>query len=93
MQCDCQIDGNVVSDICPTHLKVCESFGNNLLAEVLKAGGSDYRTNAKLTGERREEVARILEIAVKEGFPGPRDLDAALDAIEQAYLHTDNSDK
>jgi hypothetical protein len=57
------------------------------------AVASIRKADAKLTGKRRDEVARILEIAVKDGFPGPRDLDAALDAIEQAYLYTDNSDK
>jgi hypothetical protein len=93
MQCECKINGKIVSDICPTHLKVCESFGNNLLAEAIKAGGSDCRTNAMLTGDRRDEVARILEIVAKDGLPEPRDLDVALDAIEQSYLHTDNSDK
>jgi ADP-heptose:LPS heptosyltransferase len=51
-----------------------------------------HRKRMALTGERRDEVARILETAVKDGLPGPRDLDAALDAIEQAYLHTSNDD-
>lgn len=32
----------------------------------------------------RDEVARILEIVAKDGLPNPRDLDVALDAIEQA---------
>lgn len=49
------------------------------------------RDKLLLTCNRRDEVARILEIVAKDGLPGPRDLDAALDAIEQAYLHTDNS--
>jgi hypothetical protein len=50
------------------------------------------RSKMLLTGERRDEVARILEIVAKDGLPGPRDLDAALDAIEQAFLHTSNDD-
>lgn len=37
-----------------------------------------------LTGACREEVARILEIVAKDGLPGPRDLDVALDAIGSA---------
>lgn len=36
------------------------------------------------TDEQRAEVARVLEIVAKDGLPGPRDLDGALDAIEQA---------
>lgn len=43
-----------------------------------------------LTGERRDEIARILETVAKDGLPGPRDLDVALDAIESAYMHTPN---
>jgi hypothetical protein len=30
-------------------------------------------------------VANILETVAKDGLPGPRDLDVALDAIESAY--------
>lgn len=37
-----------------------------------------------LSGTRRDEVARILEQVAKEGMDHPRNLDAALDAIEQA---------
>lgn len=33
---------------------------------------------------QRAEVARILEIVARDGLPGPRDLDVALDAIECA---------
>lgn len=62
------------------------------VGQLLRAGGEDRRLSLALTGARRDEVARILEIVAKDGLPGPRDLDAALDAIEQAYLHTDNSD-
>ena len=32
---------------------------------------------------QREEVARILEQIASEGLPHPRDLDVALDAIDQ----------
>lgn len=38
----------------------------------------------ELVGELREEIARILEIVARDGLPGPRDLDVALDAIESA---------
>jgi len=62
------------------------------MGELLKAGAADRRSAVALTGARRSEVARILEIVASDGLPGPRDLDAALDAIEQAYLHTDNTD-
>ncbi len=34
------------------------------------------------TDEQRDEIARILTIVAKDGLPGPRDLDVALDAIE-----------
>lgn len=34
-----------------------------------------------LTESQREEIARILETVAKDGLPGPRDLDVALDAI------------
>jgi len=37
-----------------------------------------------MTTELREELARILEMVAKDGLPGPRDLDVALDAIEAA---------
>jgi hypothetical protein len=56
------------------------------------SGTASRRAAMALTGPRRDEVARILEIAIKDGFPGPRDLDVALDAIEQAYLHIDNTE-
>lgn len=38
----------------------------------------------QLTPHEREEIARIVEIVAKDGLPGPRDLDVALDAIEAA---------
>lgn len=34
--------------------------------------------------ETRDEIARVLEIVAKDGLPGPRDLDVALDAIQTA---------
>lgn len=34
---------------------------------------------------QREEVARILEQIAAEGLPHPRNLDAALDAIEEIF--------
>lgn len=37
-----------------------------------------------MTEAQREEIARILEIVARDGLPGPRDLDVALDAIEAA---------
>lgn len=43
------------------------------------------RAALQLTGSRREAVANILETVAKDGLPGPRDLDVALDAIESAY--------
>ena len=43
----------------------------------------------RLTDEQREEIARILEIVSKDGLPGPRDLDAALDAIQAALADPD----
>lgn len=44
------------------------------------------------TEEQREEVARILEMVAKDGLPGPRDLDVALDAIEAGLSTGDASD-
>lgn len=61
------------------------------MGAVLAAGAQDRKAALMLTGDRRDEVARILEIVAKDGLDQPRDLDAALDAIEQAYLHTDNT--
>ena len=61
------------------------------MGAVLGAGAQDRKAALMLTGDRRDEVARILEIVAKDGLDPPRDLDAALDAIEQAYLHTDNT--
>ena len=37
------------------------------------------------SGERRQEAARILELVAAEGLPHPRNLDAALDALEDVY--------
>jgi hypothetical protein len=34
------------------------------------------------TETERQEIAEILEIVAKDGLPGPRDLDVALDAIQ-----------
>lgn len=31
--------------------------------------------------ERREAIAAVLETVAKDGLPGPRDLDVAIDAI------------
>ena len=47
-----------------------------------------------LTGATRDEVARILGIVAKDGLPGPRDMDVALDAIEAAIqaAHTEDDD-
>lgn len=45
-----------------------------------------------LTGSVRDEVARILEIVAKDGLPGPRDLDVALDAIGCAIDKPDTED-
>lgn len=43
-----------------------------------------------MTEEQRSEIARILETVAKDGLPSPRDLDAALDAIEEVVkLRTD----
>jgi hypothetical protein len=62
--------------------------------ELRERVSKDLRRMAmSLTGDRRDEVACILNMVAKDGLPGPRDLDVALDAIEQAYLYTDNSDK
>jgi hypothetical protein len=36
-------------------------------------------------GGRRQEAARILEMIAAEGLPHPRNLDAALDALEDIY--------
>lgn len=36
----------------------------------------------QLSELEREEIARILEVVARDGLPGPRDLDVALDAIE-----------
>lgn len=37
-----------------------------------------------MTPSQREEIAKILETIARDGLPGPRDLDVALDAIEAA---------
>lgn len=37
-----------------------------------------------ISGETRDEIARILEQVAKEGLDHPRDLDAAIDAIGAA---------
>ena len=46
----------------------------------------------QLIGSMREEVARILEIVARDGLPGPRDLDVALDAIGSALSEPDPAD-
>lgn len=33
----------------------------------------------------RDELAEILTVVARDGLPGPRDLDVALDAIEEIY--------
>jgi hypothetical protein len=38
----------------------------------------------RLTEESRQAIADILEVIAKDGLPGPRDLDVALDAIESS---------
>jgi hypothetical protein len=38
-----------------------------------------------LVGTKRDEIAAILERIAKEGLNHPRNLDAALDAIEQTF--------
>lgn len=42
------------------------------------------------TEEQRDEIARILETVAKDGLPGPRDLDVALDAIEGTLKQADD---
>lgn len=39
-----------------------------------------------MTEWQRDEVAKILEVVARDGLPGPRDLDVALDAIEFAIV-------
>ena len=41
-----------------------------------------------LTGERRDEIADILATIARDGLPGPRDLDVALDAISSCMKST-----
>lgn len=41
-----------------------------------------------LTGERRDEIAAILATIARDGLPGPRDLDVALDAIGSCMKST-----
>lgn len=41
------------------------------------------------TPEEREEIAEILKRIAEDGLPGPRDLDVAIDAIEQCIDGTD----
>jgi hypothetical protein len=36
--------------------------------------------------EQRGEIAVILETVAKDGLPGPRDLDVALDAIQSTVF-------
>jgi hypothetical protein len=62
------------------------------LEEAHQAERERARAALKLTGDRRDEVARILEIVAKDGLHHPRDLDVALDAIESAYLSIDNGE-
>ena len=45
-----------------------------------------------ITGKRRDEVARILEMVANDGLSGPRDVDVAIDAIESAMQWPDDDD-
>lgn len=36
--------------------------------------------------EQRAEIAVVLETIAKDGLPGPRDLDVALDAIQSTVF-------
>lgn len=63
-----------------------------LLEAAEQAERDRARAALKLTGDRRDEVARVLKIVVKDGLNHPRDLDVALDAIESAYLSIDNGE-
>lgn len=38
-----------------------------------------------ISGETRDEIARILEMVATEGLAHPRNLDAAIDAIGSAF--------
>lgn len=68
------------------------------IEQMLQAAAQDrrntmdeiWRNATTLTGPRRDEVARILEMVAADGLPGPRDIDVALDAIEAALQAPDD---
>ncbi|MGE5510280.1 MAG: hypothetical protein ACM31O_03400 [Bacteroidota bacterium] len=43
-----------------------------------------------LTGDVREQVAEILQTIARDGLPGPRDLDVALEAIGSTILDAED---
>ena len=45
----------------------------------------------EFTEAQRDAIAKILETVARDGLPGPRDLDVALDAI-QSELATEATD-
>jgi hypothetical protein len=49
-----------------------------------KLAAAEAEAEAK-TSERREALAEILKTVEKDGLKGPRDLDVALDAIEDWF--------
>ena len=59
------------------------------MSDTFEVGQMLHRATL-LQGERRDEVAEILRTIARDGLPNPRDLDIALDAIEQAFLNTPN---
>jgi hypothetical protein len=53
------------------------------------AAGAASATAGDPDNKRRDELARILAMVAADGFPGPRDLDGALDAIEQLFTRSE----
>lgn len=69
----------------------CANCGNQFMAHT---NGECPAANPEVSFEspptfsfteaQRNAIAEVLETVAKDGLPGPRDLDVALDAIEQA---------
>ena len=51
------------------------------LIEFYNSDDEPARTMEDLNDMLRTDIARVLVIVARDGFPGPRDLDVALDAI------------
>lgn len=90
-----KINGREVLEKMMPELAKSDSLNGHITASILeilekqspKLSTSSYPADRIAKADRRAEVATILEMIAKDGLPGPRDLDVALDAIEQVFLH------